>query len=106
MNFFFTLVADHVSSLTLQRLAASKNDVPAAEAAHCFSFTEIQNATNDFEKKIGSGGFGVVYYGVLKDGKEIAVKVLNNTSYQGKREFSNEVNCIRLISFSVAAIPA
>ncbi|KAI9086267.1 hypothetical protein K1719_031721 [Acacia pycnantha] len=88
---------DRLSSLTLQRLAASKNDVPAAEAAHCFSFTEIENATNDFEKKIGSGGFGVVYYGVLKDGKEIAVKVLNNNSYQGKREFSNEVTLLSRI---------
>lgn len=44
-----------------------------------------------FEKKIGSGGFGVVYYGKLKDEKEIAVKVLGSNSYQGKREFSNEV---------------
>ncbi|EXC16282.1 putative LRR receptor-like serine/threonine-protein kinase [Morus notabilis] len=51
-----------------------RSDAPA-EAAHCFTFTEIENATNNFEKKIGSGGFGVVYYGKLKDGKEIAVKV-------------------------------
>ncbi|KAF7818578.1 putative LRR receptor-like serine/threonine-protein kinase [Senna tora] len=77
-------------------LASSKNDAPA-EVAHCFSFSEIENATNNFEKKIGAGGFGVVYYGVLKDGKEIAVKVLINNSYQGKREFSNEVTLLSRI---------
>ncbi|WVZ07956.1 hypothetical protein V8G54_021302 [Vigna mungo] len=80
---------DRADSLPAQRLASWKNDDPA-EAAHCFSFSEIENATNNFEKKIGAGGFGVVYYGKLKDGNEIAVKVLTSNSYQGKREFSNE----------------
>lgn len=87
---------DHIDSLPTQRLASWKSDDPA-EAAHCFSFSEIENATNKFEKKIGSGGFGVVYYGKLKDGKEIAVKVLTSNSYQGKREFSNEVTLLSRI---------
>ena len=82
-----------IDSLPTQRLASWKSDDPA-EAAHCFSFPENENATNNFETKIGSGGFGIVYYGKLKDGKEIAVKVLTSNSYQGKREFSNEVTCI------------
>ncbi|XP_022633670.1 probable LRR receptor-like serine/threonine-protein kinase At1g67720 isoform X1 [Vigna radiata var. radiata] len=73
-----------------QSLEPTKSIGPA-EAAHCYSFSEIEKSTNNFEKKIGSGGFGVVYYGKLKDGKEIAVKVLTSNSYQGKREFSNEV---------------
>ncbi|XP_027928135.1 probable LRR receptor-like serine/threonine-protein kinase At1g67720 isoform X2 [Vigna unguiculata] len=87
---------DRVDSLPAQRLASWKNDDPA-EAAHCFSFSEIENATNNFEKKIGAGGFGVVYYGKLKDGNEIAVKVLTSNSYQGKREFSNEVTLLSRI---------
>lgn len=69
----------------------SKTDAPT-EAAQCFTFCEIEDATRKFEKKIGSGGFGVVFYGKMKDGKEIAVKVLSSNSYQGKREFSNEVS--------------
>lgn len=75
----------------MQRLESNKNDAPT-EAAHCFSHSEIEEATRKFEKKIGSGGFGVVYYGKTKDGKEIAVKVLTSNSFQGKREFSNEVS--------------
>jgi hypothetical protein len=61
------------------------------ESAHRFSLSEIEDATDKFEKKIGSGGFSIVYYGKLTDGREIAVKVLTNESYQGIREFLNEV---------------
>ncbi|KAG6697112.1 hypothetical protein I3843_09G176600 [Carya illinoinensis] len=74
----------------------SKTDAPT-EAAQCFTFCEIEDATRKFEKKIGSGGFGVVFYGKMKDGKEIAVKVLSSNSYQGKREFSNEVTLLSRI---------
>ncbi|KAB1669289.1 hypothetical protein ES319_1Z057800v1 [Gossypium barbadense] len=73
-----------------QRIASSLSNAPT-EAANCFTLPEIEDATNNFEKKIGSGGFGVVYYGKMKDGKEIAVKVLTSNSFQGKREFTNEV---------------
>ncbi|RDY01212.1 putative LRR receptor-like serine/threonine-protein kinase, partial [Mucuna pruriens] len=87
---------DHIDSLPTQRLASWKSD-DRAETAHCFSFSEIANATNNLEKKIGAGGFGVVFYGKLEDGKEIAVKVLQSNSYQGKREFSNEVTLLSRI---------
>lgn len=80
-------------SLSVQKLVSSESDAHApSEVAHCFTFSEIEDATKNFEKKIGSGGFGVVYYGEMKDGKEIAVKVLTSNSYQGKREFSNEAS--------------
>ncbi|KAM5559905.1 putative LRR receptor-like serine/threonine-protein kinase [Rosa sericea] len=82
--------------LPVQRLESNKNDAPT-EAAHCFTHSEIEEATRKFEKKIGSGGFGVVYYGKTKDGKEIAVKVLTSNSFQGKREFSNEVTLLSRI---------
>ncbi|KAK7345606.1 hypothetical protein VNO77_16212 [Canavalia gladiata] len=87
---------DSLLSLPSQHMDSSKSIGPA-EAAHCFSFSEIEHSTNNFAEKIGSGGFGVVYYGKLKDGKEIAVKVLTSNSYQGKREFSNEVTLLSRI---------
>ncbi|XP_011004155.1 PREDICTED: probable LRR receptor-like serine/threonine-protein kinase At1g67720 [Populus euphratica] len=83
-------------SLPVQRLVSSLRNAPG-EAAHCFTTFEIEGATKKFEKKIGSGGFGVVYYGKMKDGREIAVKVLTSNSYQGKREFSNEVTLLSRI---------
>ncbi|CAL5341841.1 hypothetical protein CsSME_00026324 [Camellia sinensis var. sinensis] len=55
----------------------------------------IMNATNDFSEsnKLGAGGFGTVYKGML-EGQEIAVKRLSRNSKQGVDEFKNEVICI------------
>ncbi|KAG2578810.1 hypothetical protein PVAP13_6NG110300 [Panicum virgatum] len=69
----------------------------ATESAHRFSLSEIEDATAKFERRIGSGGFGIVYYGKLADGREIAVKLLTNDSYQGIREFLNEVTLLSRI---------
>ncbi|MCD7472011.1 hypothetical protein HAX54_012833 [Datura stramonium] len=58
-----------------------------------FQFSTITRATNNFsvKNKIGEGGFGPVYKGVLEEGQEIAVKRLSRTSMQGFDEFKNEV---------------
>ncbi|KAL6198024.1 hypothetical protein ACLB2K_027816 [Fragaria x ananassa] len=58
-----------------------------------FDLTTIAEATNSFSaaNKLGTGGFGSVYKGVLSNGKEIAVKRLSKTSGQGIEEFKNEV---------------
>ncbi|KAJ9554438.1 hypothetical protein OSB04_018483 [Centaurea solstitialis] len=61
-----------------------------------FSLREVVKATDNFSinNKIGEGGFGPVYKGVLEDGQEVAVKRLSETSQQGVDEFKNEVICI------------
>ncbi|GAB2236161.1 hypothetical protein Droror1_Dr00027900 [Drosera rotundifolia] len=61
-----------------------------------FSLRQIQAATNNFSpiNKIGEGGFGPVFKGVLPDGKVIAVKQLSAKSKQGNREFINEIGMI------------
>ncbi|GMH29143.1 hypothetical protein Nepgr_030986 [Nepenthes gracilis] len=61
-----------------------------------FSLRQIKDATNDFSpiNKIGEGGFGPVYKGVLADGKMIAIKQLSSKSRQGNREFVNEIGLI------------
>ncbi|KAG4922308.1 hypothetical protein JHK82_051277 [Glycine max] len=58
-----------------------------------FNLPTIVAATNNFsyENKIGKGGFGEVYKGILSDGRPIAVKRLSRTSKQGVEEFKNEV---------------
>nr|XP_043620442.1 G-type lectin S-receptor-like serine/threonine-protein kinase At4g27290 isoform X2 [Erigeron canadensis] len=60
-----------------------------------FSFSTIEKATASFspDNKLGEGGFGPVYKGILEGG-EIAVKRLSSTSSQGLDEFKNEVICI------------
>ncbi|XP_017247327.1 cysteine-rich receptor-like protein kinase 10 isoform X2 [Daucus carota subsp. sativus] len=75
-----------------------------------FELDNIKAATNNFspDNKIGVGGFGDVFKGVLADGKEIAVKRLSKSSCQGSREFQNEVvlvaklqhkNLVRVLGF-------
>uniref|UniRef100_A0A7N0SY13 non-specific serine/threonine protein kinase n=1 Tax=Kalanchoe fedtschenkoi TaxID=63787 RepID=A0A7N0SY13_KALFE len=61
-----------------------------------FSLRQIKSATDNFNpaNKIGEGGFGPVYKGVLLDGKVIAVKQLSAKSKQGNREFVNEIGMI------------
>ncbi|KAH9651147.1 G-type lectin S-receptor-like serine/threonine-protein kinase [Citrus sinensis] len=58
-----------------------------------FDWKSIANATDNFseENKLGEGGFGPVYKGMLIDGQEIAVKRLSKSSGQGVEEFKNEV---------------
>ncbi|XP_009355003.2 G-type lectin S-receptor-like serine/threonine-protein kinase RKS1 isoform X1 [Pyrus x bretschneideri] len=58
-----------------------------------FDQTTVAAATDNFSvaNKLGKGGFGSVYKGVLHNGKEIAVKRLSKNSGQGIEEFKNEV---------------
>ncbi|KAL5980216.1 hypothetical protein ACLOJK_036683 [Asimina triloba] len=61
-----------------------------------FSYDELKATTKGFHfsNRIGRGGFGIVYKGTLKDGTQIAVKVLSAESKQGIQEFLNEIDMI------------
>ncbi|XP_025666723.1 probable LRR receptor-like serine/threonine-protein kinase At1g07650 isoform X1 [Arachis hypogaea] len=61
-----------------------------------FTLKQIKAATKNFDvaNKIGEGGFGSVYKGLLLDGTVIAVKQLSSKSKQGNREFVNEIGMI------------
>ncbi|CAA6672834.1 unnamed protein product [Spirodela intermedia] len=59
-----------------------------------FSTSDVVNITNNFDRPIGRGGFGTVYYGRLKDETEVAVKVLSTSSTQGAKEFRAEFSYV------------
>ncbi|KAK9064214.1 hypothetical protein SSX86_015594 [Deinandra increscens subsp. villosa] len=61
-----------------------------------FDFTTLVIATDNFSnaKKLGQGGFGCVYKGVIMERQVVAVKRLSRTSGQGIEEFTNEVRLI------------
>ncbi|XP_048140777.1 G-type lectin S-receptor-like serine/threonine-protein kinase RKS1 [Rhodamnia argentea] len=61
-----------------------------------FDLSIVASATNNFSilSKLGQGGFGSVYKGIMDNGTEIAVKRLSKHSGQGVEEFKNEVRLI------------
>ncbi|XP_010471454.1 PREDICTED: cysteine-rich receptor-like protein kinase 10 [Camelina sativa] len=61
-----------------------------------FDLQELETATDFFSEKnrLGTGGFGLVYKGLMTNGEEIAVKKLSVNSRQGSREFTNEVKLL------------
>ncbi|KQJ84643.1 cold-responsive protein kinase 1 isoform X1 [Brachypodium distachyon] len=76
-----------------QHVVEGDDDVHSVKV---FSYNELRKATQDFSgaNKIGEGGFGSVFRGMLKDGTLVAVKVLSATSRQGVREFLTELTAI------------
>ncbi|KAL5716602.1 hypothetical protein ACHQM5_018270 [Ranunculus cassubicifolius] len=61
-----------------------------------FTLRQIKAATGNFDpaNKIGEGGFGPVFKGVLPDGSVIAVKQLSSKSKQGNKEFLTEIDML------------
>ncbi|KAM0952388.1 putative protein kinase RLK-Pelle-SD-2b family [Dioscorea sansibarensis] len=61
-----------------------------------FRYSELQRITKNFSEKLGVGGFGSVFKGVLPDSTAIAVKKLAGLS-QGEKQFRTEVSTIGTI---------
>jgi hypothetical protein len=61
-----------------------------------FGYRDLQNATKNFSDKLGGGGFGSVFKGMLSDSTIIAVKKLESIS-QGEKQFRTEVSTIGTI---------
>ncbi|XP_027189289.1 cysteine-rich receptor-like protein kinase 10 isoform X2 [Cicer arietinum] len=87
----------------------TETDITIVESLR-FDLATLEKATNNFSEanKLGQGGFGQVYKGMLSSGQEIAVKRLSKNSGQGGEEFKNEVmlvaqlqhrNLARLLGF-------
>ncbi|KAJ4971700.1 hypothetical protein NE237_004799 [Protea cynaroides] len=55
-----------------------------------FTYNELRKATNSFKDELGRGSSGVVYKGVLRDDRVVAVKKLGDV-IQGEEEFWAEV---------------
>uniref|UniRef100_A0A2N9GGI6 Uncharacterized protein n=1 Tax=Fagus sylvatica TaxID=28930 RepID=A0A2N9GGI6_FAGSY len=88
---------------------AAVDEISSVESLQ-LDFVTIKIATDNFSdaNKLGQGGFGAVYKGMLSNGQVIAVKRLSKESGQGDLEFKNEVvlvaklqhrNLVRLLGF-------
>ncbi|XP_028797761.1 cold-responsive protein kinase 1-like isoform X2 [Neltuma alba] len=77
-----------------------RGEIPGAsklKGSITFSYKDLKSATKNFsdENKIGEGGFGVVYKGILGNGKVVAVKKLAlRASNRIDEDFESEVMLI------------
>ncbi|KAK7272427.1 hypothetical protein RJT34_29015 [Clitoria ternatea] len=70
--------------------------VVAEKGLQVFTFKQLHSATGSFNKSnvIGHGGFGLVYRGVLNDGRKVAIKFMDQAGKQGEEEFKVEVELL------------
>ncbi|KXG24350.1 cysteine-rich receptor-like protein kinase 10 isoform X4 [Sorghum bicolor] len=96
-----------LAAKALQLKSTTPDDIESIGSL-LLDLSTLRVATGDFSehKRLGEGGFGVVYKGDLPDGQEIAVKRLAQTSRQGIEELKTELllvaklnhnNLVRLI---------
>ncbi|KAL2479175.1 Protein kinase superfamily protein [Forsythia ovata] len=73
-----------------------------------YSYSDIKKMTKGFREKLGEGGYGSVYKGKLRSGRDVAVKILGKNKANGQ-DFINEVatigrihhvNVVRLVGYS------
>ncbi|KAF8037126.1 hypothetical protein BT93_B0138 [Corymbia citriodora subsp. variegata] len=72
-----------------------------------YSYSSIKKITRNFKHKLGEGGYGSMYKGMLKSGDEVVVKILKQSKAHGQ-DFISEVatigriyhvNVVQLIGF-------
>ncbi|XP_010415736.1 PREDICTED: cysteine-rich receptor-like protein kinase 2 [Camelina sativa] len=89
---------------TIQKKRRGSNDVEKMaktlkDSNLNFKYSTLEKATGSFDEanKLGQGGFGTVYKGVLPDGRDIAVKRLFFNNRHRAADFYNEVNMISTV---------
>ncbi|XP_057530605.1 cysteine-rich receptor-like protein kinase 8 [Amaranthus tricolor] len=94
-EFFFQQSDEYDQSIIEEDLEPSEKGKQRGLAQ--FSYSEVEEMTNGFQKRIGEGGFAVVYYGILPySSKEVAVKVFSKN--EAPKQFSTEIEVLGRIS--------
>ena len=74
-----------------------------------YSYSHLKKITNNFKNKLGQGGFGSMYKGILQSGYIVAIKVLAMSKANGQ-DFINEIatigrihhiNIVQLVGFCI-----
>lgn len=102
----FIYFAFYIWYFLVHRSRTSPLDTTVPLKLHKFSYRDLKFATNRFADTnlIGKGGSGSVFFGILRDGKSVAVKKLDAaaaaaaassaSSLQAEREFRNELQIL------------
>ncbi|KAL7141673.1 hypothetical protein ABFS83_08G069400 [Erythranthe nasuta] len=86
-------------STSVPSYPSSKSDLGRGSSyfgVQVFSYEDLEAATDSFNpsRELGDGGFGTVYYGVLTDGRIVAVKRLYENNFKRVEQFMNELEIL------------
>ncbi|KAJ8471425.1 hypothetical protein OPV22_025768 [Ensete ventricosum] len=99
-------VAKHLESLSKSPKEERENAAPLSgeeapvvvseRRVQVFTYKQLHSATAGFGKGnvVSHGSSGAVYRGVLADGREVAVKIMDRPGMQGEEEFKLEVELL------------
>ncbi|KAF8743883.1 hypothetical protein HU200_013526 [Digitaria exilis] len=90
-------INDHTRNEQLEnapRSRTSEGDHLQDSENRRFMYKDLEKFTDNFKGFLGQGGFGLVYYGHLEDGTEVAVKMRSESSSHGLDEFLAEVQSL------------
>ncbi|URE47894.1 receptor-like serine threonine-protein kinase [Musa troglodytarum] len=102
-NFAFVTMRSSVNSTLfvsfIEIIAPSIQDALAIPETHRFTYDELKAITNNFDLRLGKGGFGNVYHGRLHDGTEAAVKLLHSHRMVKETSSESSMSAINLIGY-------
>ncbi|KAI5434180.1 hypothetical protein KIW84_021151 [Lathyrus oleraceus] len=80
----------------ISRKRTSSNVCIKIDGVKAFTLKELTHAANKFDisTKVGEGGYGNVYKGILSDETFVAVKRAGENSLQGQKEFLTEIELL------------
>ncbi|KAI5404621.1 hypothetical protein KIW84_051687 [Lathyrus oleraceus] len=80
----------------ISRKRTSSNVCIKIDGVKAFTLKELTHATNKFDisTKVGEGGYGNVYKGILSDETFVVVKRARENSLQGQKEFLTEIELL------------
>ncbi|KAK2451556.1 LEAF RUST 10 DISEASE-RESISTANCE LOCUS RECEPTOR-LIKE PROTEIN KINASE 1.2 [Trifolium repens] len=79
---------------TLNGIKQGRYEINPIKAFKIFHHAELEKATNHFDTFLGQGGFGKVYYGKLKDGREVAIKRFHEETDKTVGQFMKEIDIL------------
>ncbi|MBA0744556.1 hypothetical protein Gogos_007171 [Gossypium gossypioides] len=85
-----------ILSLCLRKIRRQDTNPAHSKPPHRYSYSVLRRATSSFSesRRLGQGGFGSVYRATINNSngnRTVAVKVMDDGSLQGEREFQNEL---------------
>ncbi|XP_027357370.1 LEAF RUST 10 DISEASE-RESISTANCE LOCUS RECEPTOR-LIKE PROTEIN KINASE-like 1.4 [Abrus precatorius] len=81
----------------LNGIKQGRYEINSIKAFKTFHHAELEEATNHFDTCLGKGGYGIVYYGKLKDGREVAIKCFHQETDKTIKQFMKEIEILSLL---------